>query len=61
MSDLAKKFEDELQLRLLEVTEDPTFQGGRTDSKGIFGSMQISDGDDPSSVEAVCDAEGYLH
>jgi len=61
MSDHAKKFEEELRLRLLAVTEDPTFQGDRTDSKWVFGSMQISGGDAPCSPEAVCDAEGYLH
>jgi hypothetical protein len=61
MSDQAKKFEEELRLRLLAVTEDPTFQGGRTDGIWVFGGMQISGGDDPSSVETVCDAEGYLH
>ena len=61
MSDRAKKLEEELQLRLLAVTEDPTFQRGCTDSKWVFGGMQISDGDDPCSVEAICDTEGYLH
>lgn len=61
MSDRAKKLEEELRLRLLAVTEDPAFQGGRTDSKRVFGGMQISDGDDLCSVETVCDAEGYLH
>ena len=61
MSDRAKKVEEELRLRLLAVTEDPTFQGGRTESKWAFGSMQISDGDDPYTVEIACDPEGYLH
>jgi len=61
MSDHAKKLEEELRLRLLAVTEDPTFQGGHTDSIWIFGGMQISDGDDPCSAETSCDTEVYLH
>jgi hypothetical protein len=35
-----KKAEEELRLRLVSVTEDPTFQGGsRRDNKRVIGGM----------------------
>ena len=61
MSDRAKKLEEELQLRLLAVTEDPTFQGSPTDRKWVFGTALISDGDDQRTAKAVCVAKDYLH
>ena len=39
MSDRAKKLEEKLQLRLLKVSEDPTFQGYRKENKKVFGSI----------------------
>ena len=36
MSDRSKKLDEELQLRLLAITEDPTFRGGQDqDNKGL--------------------------
>jgi hypothetical protein len=40
MSDRDKKIEEELRLSLLEITEDPTFQGCyHNDAKRICGAM----------------------
>lgn len=55
MSDHDKKNEGELHLRLLAITEDPTFQGNRrTDNKSLIGGMIIIDDEERQQGEASC-------
>jgi len=61
MSDRAKKLEEELQLRLLAVTEDPIFQGSHTGCEWVLGSMVILRKDDQGSAEASSTSKDYLH
>lgn len=44
MSDRDRDIEEELRLRLLEITEDPTFQGPRRkDHNSVIGGMIVAD------------------
>lgn len=60
MSDRSKKGDEELQLMLLAVTEDPTYQGNqRKDNKRVFDIMMESDGE--CWIEPVAPRTGTLH
>ena len=60
MSDHRKKGDEELQLRLLAVTEDPTYQASqRKDNKRVFDVMMESDGE--CWIEPVAPRTGTLH
>ena len=43
MSDRDKDLDEKLELRLIAVTEDPTFQGKRNEFKNVFGTISTSD------------------
>jgi len=43
MSDSDKKLDELLQLRLITVTEDPTFQGKRAEYSKVAGAISESD------------------
>ena len=61
MSNRAKKLEEELQLRLLEVKDDPTFKGGRPGHNRLLADMLISDGEGWPPVEVPCNGKVRAH
>ena len=60
MSDGCKKFEDELQLRLLTITEDPTSQGCQYQNKRMVFRVTFK-----ADIEERCEIEkswtGAIH
>lgn len=60
MSNRSKKTEEELQLRLLAITEDPTFQGRHDkDRKRIFGMVIGLDAEDQRETKTL--GNGTIH
>ena len=61
MSDRAKKHEDELHLRLLEVTEDPTSQGCQARNNKSLVVVTEFDGGDPAGAISTRDGKVTIH
>jgi hypothetical protein len=61
MSDRDKDIEGELRLRLLEITEDPTFQGPRRkDHNSLIGGMIVVDAGEQHH-ESEVPGRGTIH
>lgn len=54
MSDRDKDLDEELELRLIAVSEDPSFQGRRSEIKKVFGSISASE------FEVSCESQSSV-